>query len=335
MLDRRLALLGGVGIAALLSQTASADTVFTSFAFSATGGSSNRTMPDRLHDVVNVKDFGAVGDGSTNDTTAIQNAINSAAASGSTGGSAKNGGVVFFPPGAYKVTSSLQNNVSGTNVELRGSGTYSTTIFGSLNNAYIIDSNFGVTLGQFGVISDMFVYNSNAGSNTGVDVSYGTIRFNTPCGQLLNIVFGGTNGIIASSDSFNSAFINCQGSGPGGGSVSGQLGYGSIGIAITQATLIGCSALGYWTGMSLSNAGAVLLGCRTETCHIGVNLGYDPTGVGTSVAAAAVIGHTTERCMTAYKVTVASNTQISGCFSSGTIGPPEVSLVLLLGVLAL
>jgi hypothetical protein len=44
----------------------------------------------------NVKDFGAVGDGNADDTTAIQNCIN-----------ASPNKVVYFPPGTYKTTASL------------------------------------------------------------------------------------------------------------------------------------------------------------------------------------------------------------------------------------
>lgn len=45
--------------------------------------------------IFNVKDYGATGDGFTNDTTAIQNAITAATTSG---------GTVFFPPGTYITT---------------------------------------------------------------------------------------------------------------------------------------------------------------------------------------------------------------------------------------
>ncbi len=47
----------------------------------------------------NVKMYGAVGDNSTDDTTAIQNTINAANSAG--------GGIVFFPVGVYKLTSAL------------------------------------------------------------------------------------------------------------------------------------------------------------------------------------------------------------------------------------
>ena len=67
-----------------------------------TQGSANavsRTVQNKLQESVSVKDFGAVGDGSTDDTVAIQNAINYAGT--------VNGATVYFPTGTYKVTSTL------------------------------------------------------------------------------------------------------------------------------------------------------------------------------------------------------------------------------------
>ena len=57
-----------------------------------------RPISDGFGDYVSVKDFGAVGDGTTDDTVAIQNAINAMPA---------NGGTLHIPAGTYLVTSPL------------------------------------------------------------------------------------------------------------------------------------------------------------------------------------------------------------------------------------
>jgi hypothetical protein len=64
----------------------------------ATGSTTSRTLGDRAADMVNVKDYGAVGDGATNDTAAIQAAVNAAPSTG---------GIVYFPIGNYKITSAI------------------------------------------------------------------------------------------------------------------------------------------------------------------------------------------------------------------------------------
>jgi hypothetical protein len=58
-------------------------------------GAVNRAFNLKLQENVSVMDFGAKGDGSTDDTTAIQNAINAVGATG---------GIVFFPIGTYNIS---------------------------------------------------------------------------------------------------------------------------------------------------------------------------------------------------------------------------------------
>lgn len=60
---------------------------------------------------VNVRDFGAVGDGSTDDHTAIAAAITYL---GTTGGT------VYFPPGTYKMTTNSTTLAGSTNITLEG-----------------------------------------------------------------------------------------------------------------------------------------------------------------------------------------------------------------------
>lgn len=73
-------------------------------------------------DVVNVRDYGAVGDGVTDDSAAIQAAINDVISSGTKS-------TVFFPPGIYRTT--VQLNVTDR-CRLVGSGCEGATSFSPL-----------------------------------------------------------------------------------------------------------------------------------------------------------------------------------------------------------
>lgn len=58
--------------------------------FTQTGSSVSRLISNKLTDIRSVKDYGAVGDGVTDDGTALQNALNANA-----------GGILYFPKGKY------------------------------------------------------------------------------------------------------------------------------------------------------------------------------------------------------------------------------------------
>ncbi|WP_223836747.1 glycosyl hydrolase family 28-related protein [Paenibacillus oceani] len=72
---------------------------------------SSYSVQQATYGAVNVKDFGAAGDGTNDDTAAIQSAIEACAGEG--------GGIVFLPPGIYNVTGTLQLH---TGVTLEGAG---------------------------------------------------------------------------------------------------------------------------------------------------------------------------------------------------------------------
>ena len=102
-------------------------------------GAAARSFAAREKDVFNVKDFGAVGNGSANDTAAIQAALTAAIAS-------VPGGTVYFPAGLYVITSTLTGTLgtaaAGTsllvNLTIRGEG-FATSIIQTADNNGIFD----------------------------------------------------------------------------------------------------------------------------------------------------------------------------------------------------
>lgn len=86
-----------------------------SFAF-AGYHSGEKAIPNNIPVVTNAADFGAVGDGITDDTAAIRNAIN-----------ATNNGALLIPAGKYKITSRISFQKS--NIVIRGAGQDQTTIY--------------------------------------------------------------------------------------------------------------------------------------------------------------------------------------------------------------
>jgi Pectate lyase superfamily protein len=127
-MQRRLfmgGVLGALGVGP--ARIVQADTSFTEFKFPATGAPAARTMPDRLSDIVNVKDWGAAGLGADY-TSQIQAAINYAIGPRSDG---TTGGIVFLPPGAYNTHNlTIGSKSVNAGITITGSGRGITQITG-------------------------------------------------------------------------------------------------------------------------------------------------------------------------------------------------------------
>lgn len=139
----------------------------------------------KARDVLNVKDFGAKGDGSTDDTAAIQAAIDYAVAAGRRS--------VYFPAGTYIVTSPLHAQVEtgtttvggstksryayGMGLTLRGEqvgktvlrktgqATYTISANNNINGGSTVDTTlfFGGTEGTGLYVSDLSIENASTG----------------------------------------------------------------------------------------------------------------------------------------------------------------------------
>lgn len=113
---------------------------------------------------INVKTYGATGDGVTNDTTAIQNAINAAR---------PNGDVVYIPSGTYVVSSTLTINSSADTGDyaprcsIRGDGANATRIFRSSGTGPVLNILGGSAAGihSFLTVSDLMIVGNGVGTD--------------------------------------------------------------------------------------------------------------------------------------------------------------------------
>jgi len=157
----------------------------------AGAGAITRNMQDKVRESVSVLDFGAVGDGVTDDTAAIQAAINYVA-------SLPRGGRVYYPKGRYRVTSTIY--VSNPLVSQCGDGILSSLIVTTTNiSTMIIGSNPIESLEGVDILGVGFYHtNSVAKTNphlTLICVEQSTFNVSIGNGQYGIVVYGG-QGII-------------------------------------------------------------------------------------------------------------------------------------------
>ncbi len=206
------------------------------------GTSTQRTVQTRLDDYVSVKDFGAKGDDSTADITAIQNAIDEIYKD-TDKDDTRSRRVLFFPAGIYRINAALK---IPPYAHLVGEGPDKTIIRNSGNNAVMVtqddDGNVGANIG-----------NSGATTPTQVQISNMTLR-NT-------VAYGGI-----SLDRVNKAYINnvkFQGSYASGGADASN----SKGVTVTNSTAI------------YSTTGVIFNQCQFTKFARLVDISYDATNI--------------------------------------------------------
>jgi hypothetical protein len=261
---------------------AQADTAFTNFSFAAAGAPAARTMPERLSDIINVKDWGAKGNGIGDDTTAIQNAIDYCL---STAGGKQPGGKIFFPPGTYNCGSAGGLKVGHASldvgVQLIGSGVKATIVNGpSPGFAF---SKGGRTVDCLELVSDMRINGATASSSGAIQIT----RTGAAC---INLSMTGYYGIDASTCSnayISSAFPeNAGASSSNGAADATNHGFnppGSIGIQGSDGAYISdCRVTGYDIAYTLKGSGAAMVGNTGEVNNIAVRLGWSRAGASTA-----------------------------------------------------
>jgi hypothetical protein len=129
-------------------------------------GAVNRPFIAKLQESISVLDFGAIGNGITDDTVAIQAAIDSLSGIG----------IVKFPKGTYKVSATI-NLVDKPNVSLIGEGFTASKLVAtaSFTGTILLDmQNVSSTYGASSVISGLYLSGS-AGCTTGIKQNYSTL----------------------------------------------------------------------------------------------------------------------------------------------------------------
>ena len=177
------------------------------------GTSQQRTTGSRLDDYVSVKDFGATGDDSTADVTAIQNAIDEIYKD-TDKDDTRSRRVLFFPAGTYRINAALK---IPPYAHLVGEGPDKTIIKNSGNNAVMVmqddEGNVGANIG-----------NSSATTPTQIQISNMTLRN--------SVAYGGVSLDRVTKAYFNN--VKFQGSYAFGGADASN----SKGVTVTNSTAL-------------------------------------------------------------------------------------------------
>lgn len=186
-----------------------------------------RSMQDKFDDFVNIRDFGAKGDGVTNDTAAINRALQQIYKSPNSQTNLTVRRSIYFPGGTYIINDAL---VVPPNARLVGDGSNNTLIKQTLSNKNAVqfgDSTFltGASVGSAGgqlpgqvEISDISFINSNSSvtapilsldSTSNVKITNSHITSNVTPGFYPNLVSISSTAAASSLITFDTcSFLN-------------------------------------------------------------------------------------------------------------------------------
>lgn len=165
--------------------------------------------------VTSVKDFGAVGDGTTDDTAAIQAAIDSLPLNPAGDGilsplGCANGGTVYIPRGRYKVSSTLTLR---RGVRIAGEGRESSQLISYTAGSVLKYLDSGRYVQDEIVVENLSIWQHSsvtATSGAAIEVSFGTVSppsTNLVCRNL--IINGGYRGVLLGAGIWSS-LDNCN-----------------------------------------------------------------------------------------------------------------------------
>jgi polygalacturonase len=185
-------------------------------------GATGRTVHQKLQESVSVKDFGATGDGVTDDTAAIQAAV-----------TASIGNALYVPSGTYLISTFISLN---SNIYIYGDG--ATSIFKIANGNYAAGARLFVSTDATGFYNITFENLKFDGNKGNIGTNRGTIItfFKGNDYKVLSCTFENCEGIclLVSTVTENVTVKNCQFLNCGGATDNSD-GYRKQAIAFTIA----------------------------------------------------------------------------------------------------
>lgn len=219
---------------------------------------------------INVRWFGATGDGTTDDVTAINNAKTALGT----------GGALYFPIGNYKISSELDFTSFDTIQiygDAHGINSQGSKIFGTVAGASLLKMGGGT--GHTFKITNMAI---DQDSGTGVAAVEATSFSNGLIEHCL-LQSGGTYAVFGGASTFKFTIRDCR------------ISAGGISIYLSGHSLVeACNITASTEGIRANGAEVSIISNRLEVCGTALKLGYDAAGSGLTLSRSSISGNSFE-----------------------------------------
>jgi hypothetical protein len=273
--------MGALGL--LAAPRAQADIPFSNYAFAAAGTPTPRTLPERLSEIKNVKDYGALGNGIADDTVAIQRAVNQKSAPYSDA----NRGTIYFPVGTYRLSSPVTFELSDGVRNIRFLGAPGAKLVGGFGDA-LLKRSWVTPVSTVISIDDLQLENNHSSGR-------GIMLHSCVGAKIVNCAISGCwRGV----ETWGSQSVSIDGC-----SLIGQRNSGSVGVVAGNATtVIATDVTAFENGIRHHNLGLIVHGGRFEMNDVGIRIGIDQDGNVFQSTSFSILGPSMERNQTAIQV---------------------------------
>jgi hypothetical protein len=240
--------------------------------------------------ITSVKTFGAIGNGSADDTKAIQRAVNWT--------SAANRGTIFFPLGTYRITAPITFETPSLHIAFVGEP--GALIAGNFADA-LLKRSVRSPISGVHVIENLRFINSHASGK-------GVMLHSCVTGKIVNCQFGVVGVAV---EVFNSQCLTVDTC-----NIIGS----KVGIMAGNATMVlDCDITGCTHGIRHQNVGLTVHGGRYEVNKVAIKVGYDQLDRGHQSSGFDISGLSMEANQTSIQIGAGASGKISACSIGGGV----------------